>query len=337
MKWEELTTPEAVIASFEAGRHVEYMAPTRGGRGAMWLSVRADAALDLVGDLVADGYIFRALIEEPAIPACDNASGEWCEACRKTGLSHCSDPANCGGMKPMRHHVGCAHGIPAGFTPWYGGECPEEVKGVPVEYILRPPSSVHNHIDGSELRWSHVGDASDIVAYRVESAQPKPEPEPSDVEALTLQIIDAQPFAAENDATRVWQLFGEPNNARKHLAAIIELVARRLRPQDSIELDIGGIGCCQLQVRDGVAFMPAVTVRDIVSKSGLAPQVGDAMTERRARAFLAREYERDGCAAYGANLRDGPILDKDSARAVRAICAALTAALNTRQEGDSNG
>jgi hypothetical protein len=54
----------------------------------------------------------------------------------------------------------------------------------------------------------------------------------------------------------------------------------------------------------------------------LRPQVDEAMVERRARAFLAREYERDGFMAFGADLRDGPLLDKDSAKAVRAICAA---------------
>lgn len=44
-----------------------------------------------------------------APPACDNPSGMWCKSCRGTGVSHCSDPVNCGGMKPMSHHDGCRH------------------------------------------------------------------------------------------------------------------------------------------------------------------------------------------------------------------------------------
>jgi hypothetical protein len=48
---------------------------------------------------------------------CDNPSGEWCKACRATGLSHCSDPVHCGGMQPMTHHAGCQHTTPASAEP----------------------------------------------------------------------------------------------------------------------------------------------------------------------------------------------------------------------------
>lgn len=35
-------------------------------------------------------------------PLVDNPSGEYCPDCRAVGMSHCSDPVNCGGMRPMR-------------------------------------------------------------------------------------------------------------------------------------------------------------------------------------------------------------------------------------------
>jgi len=36
------------------------------------------------------------------IPFSDNPSGMYCPDCRLVGMSHCSDPINCGGMIPMR-------------------------------------------------------------------------------------------------------------------------------------------------------------------------------------------------------------------------------------------
>lgn len=38
----------------------------------------------------------------PDAPVADNPSGLYCPACRAVGLSHCSSPEYCGGMKPMR-------------------------------------------------------------------------------------------------------------------------------------------------------------------------------------------------------------------------------------------
>jgi hypothetical protein len=180
MRYEELTTPEAVLAAFEAGRHVEYMAPTRGGRAAMWLSARVGLAQDEVGDLVVDGYIFRALIEEPAIPA--------------------------------------------GFTPWAGGECPEDARGKRPALLFRdgmlnPRSAAPGHL----IDWRHRGHRTDIIAYRVES-EPKPEPAPSYVEAQALQCA-SQHMGRDADArlAEAW-LFTRDD--------LLEF-ARRLRPGGS--------------------------------------------------------------------------------------------------------
>jgi len=58
MKWEELKTPEAVLAAFEAGRRVQ--ASLQGGA---WLDT--EPYLCVTASMAAD-VRYRALIEEPA-------------------------------------------------------------------------------------------------------------------------------------------------------------------------------------------------------------------------------------------------------------------------------
>ncbi len=47
---------------------------------------------------------FQYIEAEPAFdaPYEDNPSGLYCPACRSTGVSHCSDPEYCGGMRKMK-------------------------------------------------------------------------------------------------------------------------------------------------------------------------------------------------------------------------------------------
>jgi hypothetical protein len=45
--------------------------------------------------------IERACGQDGSAPVSDNPSGQYCPECRATGLLHCSDPVNCGGMRPM--------------------------------------------------------------------------------------------------------------------------------------------------------------------------------------------------------------------------------------------
>lgn len=133
-RYEELTTPEAVLAAFEAGRRVErYTRVTASERRRITAGPHTESAGGYRSALRA-GVRYRALIEEPAIP---------------------------------------------------------------VESLGR--------------------DAPDTP------------------EALASELIDAQPFTAENDATRVWQLFRNPETARKDLAAVVELVARRLRAPEAVD------------------------------------------------------------------------------------------------------
>ena len=47
------------------------------------------------------GYL-KGLKPAKDAPESDNPSGLYCPDCRRSGLSHCSEPEYCGGMKPMR-------------------------------------------------------------------------------------------------------------------------------------------------------------------------------------------------------------------------------------------
>lgn len=124
MRWEELKTPEAVLAAFAARLRVEFtcepdgwIVPTQNGRFEPEVMMRM-------------GCRYRALIKEPAIPA--------------------------------------------GYTPWGGGECPKDALGRKVSFIMRGMPSVEQAItdDADDLRWDHEGGGADIIAYRVEQAQP---------------------------------------------------------------------------------------------------------------------------------------------------------------------
>lgn len=61
--------------------------------------------------------LYKARIVQKAKPLCDNSSGTHCVACREIGLSHCSDPVNCGCMRPMEHYVGCGHAADGRHDP----------------------------------------------------------------------------------------------------------------------------------------------------------------------------------------------------------------------------
>lgn len=63
-------------------------------------------------DMCVQHLLRSALAVSDTQPKCDNPSGEYCKACRETGMYHCSDPDNCGGMQPMRHHDKCRHAAP---------------------------------------------------------------------------------------------------------------------------------------------------------------------------------------------------------------------------------
>lgn len=76
MRWEELNTPEAVLAAFEAGRRVEFttfkesddpLQGVPGENGCGWIKPMSFAKRPY--EAFAKGYRYRALIEEPAIPA----------------------------------------------------------------------------------------------------------------------------------------------------------------------------------------------------------------------------------------------------------------------------
>jgi hypothetical protein len=228
MKWEELTTPEAVLAAFEAGRHVEYTAfkkddidmpasnrPNSGG----WVTAIQLSVEEIVDELRKGSY--RALIEEPAIPA--------------------------------------------GFTPWHGGQCPEDARDVQTRVVFRS-GSVSTYVpEGRAWHWRHYGHDADIIAYRVESAQPwdcsncgqrnsswadecgrcetpragsQPnvdENAPPDVEALAPEIQLALDYS-RNFATAKPDIGTTEKVHILGLCDLLERTARRLSPQEPVGL-----------------------------------------------------------------------------------------------------
>ena len=64
------------------------------------------ARISMTYRCLLESYPFDYLEAEPAedAPFVDNPSGLYCPSCRATGLSHCSSPEYCGGMRRMKTH-----------------------------------------------------------------------------------------------------------------------------------------------------------------------------------------------------------------------------------------
>lgn len=60
----------------------------------------------------------------------------------------------------------CAGGA---WVPWHGDPCPVDAATL-VEYRMRCGITVVRACRADEIRWSHNGSASDVVAYRVKSS-----------------------------------------------------------------------------------------------------------------------------------------------------------------------
>lgn len=224
MRYEELTTPEAVLAAFEAGRRVERTA----NDGRNWISTALSAERDVAG-YIRIGWRYRALIEEPEASAdpfgsaasdalnhpsgmgivrvdCDGASQISVERVSPDEvLAPAADPES-ERMQRDRNDAdalvaamdrtiarsslevrkACAPPVPDGYTPWYGGECPDDAVAVIPDLIFRNGQRSRAPVIGRHRDWEHRGFEDDIIAYRVES---EPKPAPSDVEARA--IVDA--------------------------------------------------------------------------------------------------------------------------------------------------
>lgn len=99
-KWEELKTPESVLAAFAAGRAVEYKY-----RDTPWVQIHARHWNVAAADMFQSGR-YRALIEETAIPAgytpriafrdgCYRVESEQAPAIHGTCSSHCAATGEC--------------------------------------------------------------------------------------------------------------------------------------------------------------------------------------------------------------------------------------------------
>lgn len=88
---------------------------------------RATWAIKRIGTPVA------ALTPAPQHEGLDNPSGMACTACRSVGAWHCSDPENCGGMKPMRSACTCNEPWCKACAPAPSAATPTAQEAVPTE------------------------------------------------------------------------------------------------------------------------------------------------------------------------------------------------------------
>ncbi len=247
MKWQELTTPEAVLAAFEAGRRVEEYWNDEAG----WLALGGARTTGQIAHMQNGGARYRALIEEPTIPE--------------------------------------------GYTPWAGGECPEDAQGRPTRVAFQEGSVSSSAPKGQAWDWQHRGHNDDIIAYRVESAQPKPEPESAPVgsdiyAAYHTWPDDIRAKLSLHDLRRMSGWAPQPNPE----GWAIDTSAGR----PILTLN----GCSVIEAEDARYLMrlirkdqqPEPTSSDVealawmhhdVGRSGLIPQADDALVERVARSI----------------------------------------------------
>jgi len=51
---------------------------------------------------LAEPFAYLEAEPAPDAPISDNPSGLYCDACRRCGMYHCSEPDYCGGLRRMR-------------------------------------------------------------------------------------------------------------------------------------------------------------------------------------------------------------------------------------------
>lgn len=132
-KWEELKTPEAVLAAFAAGRRVEWTSlPEWYPRQSWIIPVHVEGASeDCIAATLKAGDRYRALIEEPAGY---RAESEQAPAIHGTCSSHCAATGECTNacapISAQPSQQGDAEGVegldeddefgnPPGYTDWY--------------------------------------------------------------------------------------------------------------------------------------------------------------------------------------------------------------------------
>lgn len=142
---------------------------------------RATWAIKRIGTPVA------ALTPAPQPEGLDNPSGMACTACRSVGAWHCSDPENCGGMKPMRSACTCNE-------PWCKACAPAPSAATPT---AQEPEAIRYSFDGDGWLYADRGNGGDWL----ERALDYPDAEPL-YTAITLYAHPPQPSETVAEAAR---------------------------------------------------------------------------------------------------------------------------------------
>lgn len=280
MRWEELKTPDAVMAAFEAGRRVEFMRVEMSG----WLVAEYKSAVRIN---MAGRTRYRALIED-------------------------------------------APPIPEGYTPWAGGECPEDARDRRTWAILRDGTHC-DRIRGDLFVWADDGTGSTIVGYRVE----QPERQGEAVLGWVKQgEIDAVRRNRDGGAVGVFV-----NADRSDVYSTPIYVQAQPIPVESLGRPGDGVEALAADVREALDrhscpdHYMRLAYEAVVANAArrLRPTVDASTAERRARELLAAEYDRDGIPFVADCIRTDAMLSGPETRAIRA----LTAALTTSPEADN--
>ena len=246
MSYEDLESAEDVLAAHASGRKVEFSID-----GYEWAAMKHSRASSLgrfvIAKLIKIGCRYRAKIESPA-----PVVGVDLQSCVFN-----AQPSQQGEEEDLSRF-------------------PDEFRGDNA-HLVRCIGALLS-LDAKNALWPHGigGHAKGLLSAAMHRLVSHPHPHPNPAEPLGRDAEGVEGLALEG--LDYFERAGDAGD-RKYVQAIRELLARRLRPQDSIELNIDGLGRCQLQVRDGVAYMPTVTVQDIVSKSGLRTRVDEATQE----------------------------------------------------------
>jgi hypothetical protein len=156
----------------------------------------------------------------------------------------------------------------------------------------RPQPAVSQLIEAARYGWQHASWNLSDVEIGIGERFGRVKPAAASQSAVWFIDVDGQR----------WQVSGPETDEFRAIVRELSAVARNGgEVPASIEVDIEQIGACTLDIRDGRAYMPAITVMGIVSKSCLKPtppgEVDEAMVERVVAAFGDGDgftpYDRD--------------------------------------------
>lgn len=235
-RYEELKTPEAVLAASGNGRQIEYSDGPDYGEWSAAIYTR-DEDEGYISYVMSTGTRYRALIEEPAIPADNRVESEQAQITQGTCSSHCAATGECTNA--------CA---PINAQPSQQGE-EEDLSRFPDEFrgdnahLVRCIGALLS-LDAKNALWPHGigGHAKGLLSAAMHRLVSHPLPTPAEplgrdaegVEGLASDDVVIERHWLENIASAACLLEGSGSIIdRREGEALRKLIksARRLRPQ----------------------------------------------------------------------------------------------------------